>query len=750
MDRPRVGDAQLGGGTPATPGSGGSRVSRALASPLAILFVVPGLVALVGMFLTFTGDRALRGSNLDGARDRLSEQTRLVAANIRQVLAQAEPVLDRLAARTRAHDPSQPFESFAHVLVDLVQGRPGIAYVSASFPDGTFQGAYVDDDGTLRFQDSRVEPAGTRVRRYDFAEGGTLALRLEERTAYDPRERSFYRLALESGKRVWTPPYPFYMTHYTGVTRTEPVYVGHGADKRLHAVITVDFDVNVLSSYLRDRQRGGGRAVLFARDGTLLAYPSGAPRIAKLPLRADRTLHYRDLGDPVLESFFARAESTAGTSELALFPVETGRERFLAAVAPASQDPALGWFVAYLADEADVFRSLRAYERRSLAIAGIAVALAVLAGGLFALHIVRVRREAAEARAAAREARLAARELGSYRLVSCLGKGGMGEVWKAEHRLLAREAAIKLINPEVASALTLEARARFRREAETLASLRSRHTIELFDYGVSDDGTFFYVMELLDGMDLDTLVKRHGAQPAARVIHFLLQALSSLAEAHDAGLVHRDIKPANLFVCRAADEVDVIKGLDFGLVRGPGAGRATGLDDPRLADVQTLADTITQSGGLMGTPAYMAPEQIAGGHAVDARTDLYALGCVAFFLLTGRKVFDEESTHKLLAAHVHAEPPRLASVVHGYCPSELDALVRACLEKSPAHRPSSARALIRALRAIDIPAEHAWTDDRAQAWWAEHRPRPRSFAPPSVLEELTIIDARGPTLTRVE
>src|SRR5690606_374837 len=201
-DRPRVGDAQLGGGTPATPGSGGSRVSRALASPLASLFVVPGLVALVGMFRTVTGDRALRGSNLDGARARLSEQTRLVAANIRQVLAQAEPVLDRLAARTRAHDPSQPFESFAHVLVDLVQGRPGIAYVSASFPDGTFQGAYVDDDGTLRFQDSRVEPAGTRVRRYDFAEGGTLALRLEERTAYDPRERSFYRLALENGKRV--------------------------------------------------------------------------------------------------------------------------------------------------------------------------------------------------------------------------------------------------------------------------------------------------------------------------------------------------------------------------------------------------------------------------------------------------------------------------------------------------------------------------------------------------------------------
>src|SRR5690606_18095148 len=148
MDRPRVADAQIGGGTPAAPATGGSRVSRALASPLAILFIIPGLVALVGMFLTFTGDRALRGSNLESARDRLSEQTRLVAANIRQVLAQAEPVLDRLADRVRVHDTSAPFEAFAHALADLVQGRPGIAYVSASFPDGTFQGAYVDDDAT--------------------------------------------------------------------------------------------------------------------------------------------------------------------------------------------------------------------------------------------------------------------------------------------------------------------------------------------------------------------------------------------------------------------------------------------------------------------------------------------------------------------------------------------------------------------------------------------------------------------------
>jgi serine/threonine protein kinase len=218
--------------------------------------------------------------------------------------------------------------------------------------------------------------------------------------------------------------------------------------------------------------------------------------------------------------------------------------------------------------EARILWALHQHQQKSTVAATIATLLASALAWLLARHILRTRREAAVARAEAREAVARAQELGSYRLVEMLGKGGMGEVWRAEHRLLVRQAAIKLISMgEDAGLDASEVQERFRREAQSLATLTSRNTIELFDYGVTADGTCFYVMELLDGMDLETMVGTHGPQPAARVIDFLIQACNSLAEAHDAGLVHRDIKPANLYVCRIADEVDVIKVLDFGLVR---------------------------------------------------------------------------------------------------------------------------------------------------------------------------------------
>ena len=744
MTRSRVGDRPTRAPSPAlaVPATG-SRLGLALASPLGIRLTVPGLVALVGLVLTFAGDRALRGSNIEVTRFRLAEQTELVAGNLRQVLSQAEPVLDRLADLTRAHTPSQPFDEFANGLADLMHGRPGVAYVSASFPDGTFQGAYLDDDRTLRFQDSRVADGRTRVRRYDLGSRRALSLRSEEDSLYDPCTRDFYRLATATDARLWTPPYPFFKTHYTGVTRAEALYDGSGPERRLRAVITVDFDVNVLSSHLRERENSGVRAVLYARDGTLLAYPYASARIAKLPLRADRPLHYRDLDDPLLSTFFAAVREPSRSSSPFL-NLEAGNDRYLAAVAPASSDPALGWYVAYLASETHFLRSLHSYERNSLIISGVSLIAALLAGVWFASHIVRARREAAEARADAQIAKRAARELGSYRLVACLGRGGMGEVWKAEHRLLAREAAIKLINPELSADLAEEGRARFRREAETLASLRSRNTIEIFDYGVAEDGTFFYVMELLDGMDFDSLCRAHGPQPAARVIQLIAQACSSLAEAHDAGLVHRDIKPANLFICRAADEVDVVKVLDFGLVRASSSGlptitlRDSGAIAKDVALSSPVEPGITRAGGLMGTPLYMAPEQ-ATGETIDGRADLYALGCVAFYLLTGRPVFSAETPMSLLIAHVSTPPPALRALVSGWLPSELDALLAACLAKAPSDRPSSARELGAALRAIPIPTEHGFSDEQAQDWWSLHHPRRLTIRPTADARQLTIV-----------
>jgi serine/threonine-protein kinase len=298
-------------------------------------------------------------------------------------------------------------------------------------------------------------------------------------------------------------------------------------------------------------------------------------------------------------------------------------------------------------------------------------------------------------------------ELGSYRLDALLGRGGMGEVWRASHRTLARPAAIKLFRPESLGAEPAVAAARFEREAQAIASLESPHTVELYDYGSTQDGMLFYVMELLDGVDLEELVLKHGPLPAERVVHILAQACDSLAEAHARGIIHRDIKPANIYLCRRALEHDVVKVLDFGLVK-----HLTPEDD-------TSDGVRTQPDLIAGTPAYLPPE-IALGEAVDGRADIYALGCVAFWLLTGRLVFDAPTVAGLLVAHARQAPRRPSQLrAHGV-PNDLDQLVIDCLAKDRAARPPTVNAV--AVRLAAIACEQRWTPVAAADWWAKNRP----------------------------
>ena len=301
-----------------------------------------------------------------------------------------------------------------------------------------------------------------------------------------------------------------------------------------------------------------------------------------------------------------------------------------------------------------------------------------------------------------------AHELGSYRLIERLGHGGMGEVWRASHQLLAREAAIKFIRPESFVGLTAEESRtvirRFELEARTTASLSSAHTVELYDFGVSDDGTFYYIMELLEGLDLDLLVRRFGPLPPARAVHLLAQVCESLEEAHEKGLIHRDVKPANIYLGRSGLRRDFIKVLDFGLVarRGPTAPSEQRLTQPEFT---------------LGTPAYMTPE-IALGLELDRRSDLYGLGCVAYWLITGRQVFEGASVLEVVSKHVHAEPDPPSRHAPGPVPRELDALVLRCLEKTPDSRPSSAREVARLL--CSIPLGGSWSEEQAELWWSEH------------------------------
>lgn len=307
---------------------------------------------------------------------------------------------------------------------------------------------------------------------------------------------------------------------------------------------------------------------------------------------------------------------------------------------------------------------------------------------LFASSRIEVlRRQAAEAR-----------RLGQYVLKEKLGSGGMGEVFRAEHLLLRRPCALKTIRPEKAG--DPETLRRFEREVQITATLTHPNTIQVFDYGNTEDGTFYYVMEYLPGLTLEDLVRDHGPLPPGRAVHFLRQVCAALAEAHARGLTHRDIKPGNVMVCERGGVYDVVKVLDFGLVRIP-------KDDAEGA-------SLSRAGLIAGTPAYMSPEQ-AGGHlASDARSDIYSVGALSYFLLTGKSPFDGLSAVHMMAAHLYESPEPLPESV----PPEIAEIVMRCLAKEPAQRWPDAASLEAKLAGVSVPA---WSASEAAAWWARRK-----------------------------
>lgn len=304
-----------------------------------------------------------------------------------------------------------------------------------------------------------------------------------------------------------------------------------------------------------------------------------------------------------------------------------------------------------------------------------------------------------------------ASKLGQYALKRKLGEGGMGEIYLAEHPMLRRPCAVKIIRPEK----TGDPRnlARFAREVQAVTSLTGPNIVDVFDYGQGEDGTFFYVMEFLQGMNLQEMVDRAGPQPPERVVYFLRQVCSALQEAHACGLVHRDVKPGNIFVCRCGTDYDAVKLVDFGLVFGTE-------EDARL----------TQVGMVMGSPLFMSPEQITGSVPLDGRSDLYSLGLVAYCVLTGQNPFRRRDVQAVFAAQLTEPAPPLRS----QCPSlaaDLEAIILRCLEKEREKRFASAAELEAALARCSYAGR--WGKERAEEWWLARFPASQSFslaAPP--------------------
>jgi eukaryotic-like serine/threonine-protein kinase len=306
-----------------------------------------------------------------------------------------------------------------------------------------------------------------------------------------------------------------------------------------------------------------------------------------------------------------------------------------------------------------------------------------------------------------------AMQLGQYTLDRKIGEGGNGAVYRARHALLRRPTAVKLLLPDKVGAENLD---RFEREVQHMSQLTHPNTVAVFDYGRSPDGVLYYAMEYLAGVDLENLVQLHGPQPSSRVIDILVQVCGALQEAHDAGIIHRDIKPANIILCERGGVVDVAKVVDFGLVK------------------EITRDTGASSQIILGTPAYVAPEAVTDPASIGPAVDIYALGCVGYFLLTGRRVFEGKTAVDLCIQHVTAAPRRPSEIAKAPIPLELEDLILRCLAKDPAARFESASQLAEALETI--PRARDWTRADARRWWADFRAR--QDAPPS---------AAAPTLT---
>ena len=474
-----------------------------------------------------------------------------------------------------------------------------------------------------------------------------------------------------------------------------------------------------------------GETLAFDGEGVLISKSRFDEELKRLKLLPDETnavsaltLSLRDPGGDLTQGYVSSTNTThplllmieraiEGESGVELSPFRDYRG--VPVVGAWRWLPKYGFGVGTKIDAREAFAPLRVV-RRVFLILFLLLVLASLTILLFSIVQVTWRRRLTEAE-------LKARQLGQYKLSEKLGAGGMGVVYKAQHALLRRETAIKLLLPDRANSEAIE---RFEQEVRLTCRLAHPNTIQVFDYGHTPDGIFYYAMEYLDGLNLHELVHRYGAQPEDRVAYILLQICDSLAEAHSVGLIHRDIKPANVFLCDRGGVPDSVKVLDFGLVK-----RINDQDTPPIREV-------AGEHGIVGTPNFIAPEAIKDCNQSDARSDLYSLGALGYFLLTGQDVFDSDSIAELCQKHLNETPVSPGQRTGKIFNPQLEALLMRCLEKDPANRPQSTLKLGQAL--AESRVAEAWTPERRTGWWIEYRKRAAGDSKPAVQLDSSHID----------
>ncbi len=659
------------------------QAQRRLRLGLVLLVVTTGVLILTVLFI----GSARRVENLrDSLLVSTTERTEVELARF------FEPVRAGLGAARRwaeqgLLDPADA-DGLTARFQPMLESWPQVTSMMVADPNGAeFMLLRLGDAWTTRVVAADSGGRDSAWRRW--ANGATPETWSED-IDYDPRARPWYLGAsgLTTNDDVhWTEPYTFFTTNdpgLTAATRSGPL-----SDEATR-LLAFDVLLTSISAFTVGLDvTPNGFVVVLTDDDRVLGLPrderfrSGEARTAAVLSPA------QELGLPVLARGLEEWHRLGGEPTSAM-PFDVGGEAHWAGMQPVDvSGRRLAWIGVFV-PEADFLGGVRTEHVLVLAILAVALMLGIV---LATIHSRKVREEVKQAVARARR-------LGQYTLVRKLGAGGMGTVYLARHSMLRRPTAVKLISTDDPAAV-----GRFEREVQATASLAHPHTIAIYDYGRTPDGTFYYAMEYLAGVDLAQLVRRDGPMPAGRLIAVLVQVCESLAEAHDRGLIHRDIKPANVMLCRYGGTPDFAKVLDFGLVKESVV--AEGGNDGDLG--------LTRTTEIKGTPYYLSPEAIEAPLSVDARSDIYSLGASAYFLVTGEPVFEGKSAMLLLSRHVSEPPVPPSQRGENPVPADLERVILDCLAKSPDDRPQTVRAL--RSRLLACAAAGSWTEDDADGWW---------------------------------
>ena len=507
-----------------------------------------------------------------------------------------------------------------------------------------------------------------------------------------PKTRPWFEDALraEENEIVTSEPYSFHTVKKPGITLSTR---WRKRDTGRHFITAVDIMLSNISRFTRTmRPTKNGVAFVFTQDLRLVGLPADKRFSDENAVNAALLKTISEVDIPILQASAAEWEQRGRTRQS--FPFEFEGRGWWAGFEWNEDHPEhMRFWTGILVPESDFLGQLSLQRNISLAaIVGLGLLLALV---LTVNAFRKIRHDLREA------VSHIGRKLGPFELVYKIGGGGNGTVYRAKHALLKRPTAVKVMLPQFASSES--AKKRFHNEVQITSSLSHPNTVAVFDFGQTPEGTLYYAMEHLSGVTLEDLVRISGPQPATRVLGILNQVCGSLKEAHAQGLIHRDIKPTNIMLCEHGGLSDVVKVLDFGLVK----------------DIQQDAPNLTQANALVGTPFYLAPELITDATVFSPASDLYALGGVGYYLLTGRNVFEGESALEICAMHLHDEPVPPSQRISREIPSDLEAVVMACLAKQPGDRPQSAEKMSEMLSGCK--GYGAWTQEKAQQWWSSNR-----------------------------